>query len=209
MSTPISKMTKKELIEEITESGHSVDADETVALLRSQLTAIRAENEPAPEPKPLDISTLRKRRIKREEGFEYILNSTTDEHDNPMPTTVRARIPDILDTTTLNSLPESLRTAIFDLTRTVEEMDGKAKEEVENMPTADLVKNFGDLSQMADAYVIAGFIEPRVYGTAEEADENGGAWVSDIPWADRIAFFEYCSRRERGAAQSLRGFSKR
>ena len=39
-----------------------------------------------------------------------------------------------------------------------------------------------------------------------EADEKGGVWVQDIEFADRMAFFNYCSARQKGASATVAPF---
>lgn len=236
MSTPVSKMKKQELIEEASRLGyvdphtHTVDelrnivtdlqgsAEQSAAEAREHLESKRAEFEElaAVEPKPLDISVLRDRRRYRTEGVPFTLTATTDGEGNP--TVVRVRIPDILDADTLDMLPDALRAEVFSTIEEVEKANtaamrnvkqGGEGEAVTAMSTAELASRFGNLSKMADAYVIAGFIEPRVYATPEEADEHGGAWVKDIEFVDRMAFFTYCTDNERGAASLAKPFPAR
>jgi hypothetical protein len=160
-------------------------------------------------PRRLDPAAARRRRQAREAGFEFTLVNTTD--DEGFPSVVRAKLPQIFDAETLASLPSELRQEIFKVVESVEEIEiGKTPDErqaaLDGLSTADIVQQFGNIAHVVDAYCIAGFQEPRCYATAEEADEQGGVWVRDIEFADRMAFFEFCSRRERGGASVVKPF---
>lgn len=176
-------------------------ADEARAEAEQYVAERRREYEnapPKPQPKPLDLATLRKRRARREDVFPFTLIHTTDDDGNP--TIVKAKMPNIFDVDGLADLPAHLRGEIVRLIEVVEGMEKEGKP-VEEMDTRTAVENFGSIAHMADAYVISGFVEPRVYATPEEADKQGGAWVRDIESADRMAFFHYCTNREgRGVA---------
>lgn len=170
--------------------------------------------QPQPAPKPAGYQrpspeTLRARRLKREEGFEFVLHATTDDQGNP--TVVRARRPDLFDADNLASLPDKHQRAVFDLITYTEQQEGKAqtadeREALARMGVGDMARQFGNMTQMADAYVLLGFMEPRVYATAAEADEKGGLWIKDIELADRIAFMNHVDDARGGAAEQVSTF---
>lgn len=158
---------------------------------------------PPKTPKPLDLAALRKNRAKREETFQFTLYATTDDDGNPF--VVEARLPSIFDADGLADLPSYLRRSIIEIIESVERLE-KEGQSFDDADTKTVVENFGSVGHIADAYVINGFVKPRVYATAEEADEKGGAWVRDISSSDRIAFFHYCTEREGGVAADVKPF---
>lgn len=163
--------------------------------------------EPAPEPAPtrLDPAALRARKRREQEGYDFILRATTDEHGNP--TVARVRRPDIFDADTLEGLPDAIQTRIFGVIEEAEKAESAGgPQAMEESVTELLKRNYGAFAAMADAYVIAGFIEPRVYPTAAEADANGGLWVKDIERADRIAFYHHCTGMVTEATEGVAGF---
>lgn len=160
-------------------------------------------------PNPAD---LRARRRQREEGFEFVLHATTDANGNP--TVVRAKRPDIFDADSLGSLPQQHQQAVFDLITETERAERSAttddeREAMQRMSVADFARSYGNVAHIADAYVLLGFIEPRVYATAAEADEKDGLWVKDIEFADRMAFMTHVTEMQQGAAAQAATFPAR
>lgn len=171
-------------------------------------TAVPPDPSPAAAPTRLNPAALRERKRREQRGYDFILRATTDEDGNP--TVARVRRPDIFDADELGKLPDHMQTAIFALIEEAEKEEGKPQRpDVEQGVVELLKRNYGAFSTMADAYVIAGFIEPRVYATAAEADANGGVWVKDIERADRIAFYHHCTGLWREVTDELGSFRER
>jgi hypothetical protein len=172
--------------------------------------APKAPVSPAPRgPKRLDPAALRRRRQTREAGFDFTLETTLDDDGNP--SVVRARLPNLLDASSLATLPADMRREVFQMIEQVETLEGNGQgsgfgDLVDGMSSDQLADAFGAIASVVDAYCVIGFVEPRCYATEEEADEQGGAWVADIEFADRMAFFNYCSARQKGASATVTPF---
>lgn len=179
--------------------------------------SVMPEPGPAPQPEPapvqagpkrLDPAALRARRQREAAGYDFVLRATTDEDGNP--TVARVRRPDIFDADEIGKLPQHMQHAIFRLIEEAEAQEGKTPGATVEESVVDLLaRNYASFATLADAYVIAGFIEPRVYATAAEADTNGGVWVKDIERADRMAFYHHCTGMRTEAAESLTNFRDR
>jgi len=160
-------------------------------------------------PKRLDPAAARKRRQAREQGFDFVLQSTLDDDGNP--SIVRARIPQLLDADSLSMLSADMRREIFKMIEEVQQMEGfatgnGAEAVVASMQADELADTFGAITKVVDAYCVMGFVEPRCYFTVDEADAKNGVWVRDIEFSDRLAFFNHCSQQERGAAAKVTPF---
>lgn len=177
--------------------------------MTDQFTPNHETPQPAPAapagPTRLDAAALRARKRREQEGYDFVLRATTDEHGNP--TVARVRRPDIFDADTIESLPDTIQTRIFGIIEEAEKVESAGgASAMEESVTELLKRNYGAFASMVDAYVIAGFIEPRVYATAAEADANGGVWVKDIERPDRIAFYHHCTGMATEAAEDIAGF---
>ena len=150
-----------------------------------------AEHIAPPEPRRLDPGALRKRRAERLATVTYVLQNTEDE-----PVEVTVKRPDIFDADTIRALPTHLSASIFKLMEETRKHEGELSEdELREQPIDHLINNYGNSSDMAEAFVLAGFVEPRAYDTPEEADREGGVWVKDVAFSDRIAFMNWCNGR--------------
>lgn len=170
-----------------------------------------ASNEPKPPRKPTRLSsgTARKRRQERTATKEFVLEATLDDDGNP--TSALVRKPNIFDADELQKLPKHMQAKIFELIDETELAEGTSTEEDdgEGRSLMEFAQAFGSASEMADAYCVAGFVEPRCYADADEADAQGGVWVKDIDFQDRIAFLTYCTGTQREAAAAVRQFRER
>jgi hypothetical protein len=163
-------------------------------------------------PKRLDPAALRRRRQQRETGFDFVLAQTLDDEGNP--SVIRARLPNLLDASSLASLPADMRREVFQMIEQVESLEGSGQagapsgfgDLVDSMSGDQLADAFGAISSVVNAYCVIGFLEPRCYATEAEADDAGGVWVADIEFADRMAFFNECSAKQRGASATVTPF---
>jgi hypothetical protein len=162
---------------------------------------------PRRRPAKLNPASLRARRQKREQGFEFTLVATTD--DEGEPTIVRARRPEIFDADSMALLPDYMQQSIFQLISATEEAEGDVRDEIAGMPLSDIARNFGNVAHIADAYCVLGFIEPTCCATADEADAKGGVWVKDIEFADRMNFMNHCADMQKRAAADVASFPER
>ena len=154
-------------------------------------------------PTRLNPASLRARRANRERGFVFVLEETLDEDGNP--SSARVRMPSLFDAQTLASLPDELRQEVFKLVEAVEGNPAMAEDRAE-LSVTEVAKYLGSVAHLVNAYCIAGFIEPRCYATAEEADARGGVWTDDIEFNDRMRFFEFCSARQKGGSAQAKPF---
>lgn len=155
------------------------------------------------QPKRLDPKAARARRAQRNATFEFPLPNTLDEDGTP--TSALARRPALLEADELRHLPDHMQQSIFKLMEQTEAFEGMdtAGQEAQ---VATLARSYGSIADMADGYVLRGFVEPKVYATAEEADAEGGVWLYDIALDDRMAFFDLCTNARERAAQTAAPF---
>jgi hypothetical protein len=147
-----------------------------------------------------------RRRVKQDEGFEFILENTLDEDGNPF--SVRARIPSPHNPDDLMRAPADLQRYIFDVMSKAE----KAGPEAMNAPGIDpddFEANIEKINEAEDAirfYIVMGFVEPRAYSTVEEAEEQGGIWWKDVEYFDRVAFVAHCTSQTKAVAAAVKPF---
>jgi hypothetical protein len=166
------------------------------------------------QPVRLDPAKLRAKKAREREGYDFILHATTDDEGHP--TIVRVRRPSLFDADELLALPTDLQNAIFTMIEETEQAEGKQAESDEGdaqlareRSLRETFQQYGNVGEMAKAYCLLGFLEPRCYATAEEADANGGVWVRDIEMEDRIAFLNHCTETLREASATVVPFRGR
>jgi hypothetical protein len=140
-----------------------------------------------PQRKKLTRSRAKAYQDRKRKGFWFTLQHTRDEDNEPMVALVH-RV-NFLDKDTLGHLPKAIANKL--LSMNVE----RARRRSEGPPQINektLLREMGKSREMSDAYVCAGFVEPRVYMTEAEADLMGGVWVEDIDVADRMVFLAVC-----------------
>lgn len=130
-------------------------------------------------------SLARRRRQERLERFEFTLDHTCD--DAGRPTVVIAKRPELFSSDTIRHLPDSAQRKVIGFINAVAAREGNTAPDVENGISAEMYLMFQDV---VDTTVMAGFVEPRVYPTPEEADAAGGVWILDIDMRDRQRFYE-------------------
>lgn len=155
-------------------------------------------------PRRFNPAVARKRRQERNATFEFVLENTLDEEGNP--TSALCRKPNIFDAEELLQLPKHIQGEVFQLIEETQKAEGEFQQSGKDPSLSEMAEQYGSLTTMADAACLAGFIDPRLYATEEEADANGGVWVKDIDFQDRMAFFNLITGEQREAAASVAGF---
>lgn len=142
-----------------------------------------------PKRKRLSPSIARKAHEDRTRGWTFTLNHTRDEDGQPTEALVR-RV-NMMDKDMLASLPKAIQQKLFELQ--IERARRQQKNEKEQaLNVSTVVRELGRTRETANAFVIAGFIEPKVYATEAEAVRNDGVWVEDIDVSDRLIFMAAC-----------------
>lgn len=139
--------------------------------------------------------TLAKKIKQREDiGYEFVLLNTLDDDGNPA--TARVRRINVLDRAVIGALPKAMGQKVLEAqierARAQQELRNRVKAGERPDLTKVILREMYRNEELADAYVIAGFIDPRVYATEEEADQKGGVWVEAINQADRTAYMAAC-----------------
>lgn len=142
---------------------------------------------------------------RKKSGFWFLLQHTRDEDGEPMEALVH-RI-NFLDRETLIHLPKAVQTRLININ--VERMRKRGEVTRDSLTPQMFVREMGRSREMADAYVCAGFVDPKVYPTKEEAELMGGVWVEDIDVADRMIFSAVCEGSWEDALTVLTPFSDR
>lgn len=160
---------------------------------------------PAPRrPQRLNPRTASIRRAARNRTHEFELKHTLDEEGQP--TTALVRKPALLEADEMRQLPDHIQQGIFKLMEATEAFEGDDDTTQTEAQVRAAARHYGSIADMADGYVLRGFIEPKVYATEEEADANGGVCLADIDMNDRFAFFDFCSGAREQAAETARPF---
>lgn len=143
-------------------------------------------------------------------GWIFDLNATLDGEGKPQQAVVR-RVT-IADTQMIKSLPQHVQQKLTSLLDEQAFEQSKAensrghKGARKKMTTKILVNNLEDGMEIADIMCVAGFIDPKVYLTEEEAEQHSGVWVGHIHKADRLAFNRVCQADQEAIADRLRPF---
>ncbi|MGN6033534.1 MAG: DUF7391 family protein [Thermomicrobiales bacterium] len=152
-------------------------------------------------------SDFRARRNRQpDDVFEFVLENTRDGDGNPL--SVMARIPNFEDIDALSKLPNTLQAAMFEM---LEKLQGAQQEIDETGAGADdaaaisrfAMENLGNMVASANAWVIMGFVEPKVYLDLDEADAKDGVWINDIEFPDRLAFMNLAHGNHQEASQKV------
>jgi len=154
-----------------------------------------------------NVSDFRARRNRQpDDVFEFVLENTRDGDGNPL--SVLARIPNFEDIDALAKLPSTLQAAMFEMLNTLQgvqtEVDASnATPEEAAALSRFALENLGNMVASANAWVIMGFVEPKVYMDLAEADANDGIWINDIEFPDRLAFLNLANGNHQEASQKV------
>lgn len=140
---------------------------------------------------------------RKKNGFWFLLQHTRDEDGEPMEALVH-RV-NFLDKETLVHLPKAVQTRLININ--LERIKKRGEMTKDTLTAQAFVREMGRSREMADAYVCAGFIDPKVYPTQAEADLMDGVWVEDIDVADRMIFSAVCEGSWEEAMTVLTPFS--
>lgn len=145
--------------------------------------------------KRLTGSMAKKSKAQRETGFKFTLQYTLDEDGNQTEAIVR--IVSVFDPEMLGAMPKALSAKIIQINQerarrqAAQQGNPQGQEQVN---TATVLRELGRTKEMATAYCVAGFIDPKVYMTREAAEAQGGVFVDDIAYEDRAIFMAICEQ---------------
>jgi hypothetical protein len=139
---------------------------------------------------------------KKESGFLFLLQHTRDEDGHPMEALVRRL--NFLDADVMKQLPKAIQRKLFEMTSERTRQRGENRKQ--DITMSVMMRELQRSREMANTYVMAGFIDPRVYETQEEAELMDGVWVEDIDIADRMIFVGVCEGGWDDAQNLLRPF---
>lgn len=169
----------------------------------------------APEPpKPNKQKTVPFTRAKAKEakaqedrGFLFTLLNTRDPETH-LPMTIRVRRVNMLDSATMGHLPRAIQAKLLELQAERARMQAKYAEmgPDEKLDASTILRELHRTKEMANAYMMAGSMEPRVYATEQEADQKGGAWINEIHELDRMTFMGVCDGAWEDAVSVLTPF---
>lgn len=111
------------------------------------------------------------------------------------------RFPSFADKARIDALPTQLRKRAADLMFANPTTPGRVD------PVSNMDRTTARGREVANLYCVVGWVEPRVFFTAEEADSAGGVWVEDIPFEDRWTFVRISDGEDRLAAGLVAPFS--
>ncbi len=151
--------------------------------------------------RPLTAEIAEQQPALNERGYLFTLFHTVDSEGNP--TVARVKRMTLAERATIAALPSLLQTKFLDIARKIQEQSG-ARNRDTILTKERMLENSGRINDQANLYVCAGFLEPRVYLTQQEAIEHGGVWVERIHYADRSAFATLCEESSEEAASRFR-----
>lgn len=146
--------------------------------------------------------TARRRMDQEAKGYWFLLRNTRHP-DTQEPQRIYVRRVTLLDRATIGNLPRQLQERIIAITRAAATNQGD-QEKIAKVQ--QVMRNLGRSEEVADAYMVAAAIEPRVYASLDEADRLGGLWVKEIDINDRHAFVAACDGMTREAVALLTPF---
>lgn len=111
------------------------------------------------------------------------------------------RFPSFADKARIDALPSGLRKRAAELMFANTSTPGRVD------PVSNMDRTTSRGREVANLYCVVGFEDPKVYFTAEEADEKGGVWVEDIPFEDRWTFVRISDGEDRLASGLVAPFS--
>jgi hypothetical protein len=152
-----------------------------------------------PQLRLLTPETARAQSQQNERGWVFTLHHTTDADGNPQQIIVRKV--SLADRATLAHLPAVLQNRFLSI---VNDQTDRAPQE--RLTKERMLDNAESRVELANLYLCAGAINPRVYLTPGEAPRFSGVFVGDINLADRMAFQTACEGSTRDAAQRFRPY---
>jgi hypothetical protein len=152
----------------------------------------------------LTPSMARSQSQQNERGWIFTLYHTTDP-ETGQPSEMIVQKVSLADRATLGNLPSVLQKRFVDVVNhqnNQPDSEGRITKE-------RVLENAENRVELANLYVCAGAINPRVYMTQDEAQQFGGVWVGDISVTDRISFQQACERSTKEAAGRFRPYRGR
>lgn len=96
--------------------------------------------------------------------------------------TARVKLPSFVNRAMINELPRDVQKIAAELMFSNASTPGRVD------PVSNMDRSTKRGREVANLYCVVGFVEPKVYFTQEEAEENNGVWVEDIQFEDRWTF---------------------
>jgi len=176
--------------EEVPEADSIPEGDEPSwdDLIISQEELEKLNPIPATPRKRLTRQRAKQYQQVKAQGFIFTLNHTLDEDGKPMDAVVR-RVT-FADKEFFHGLPKSIQNQLINLN--LERVRRQRETTPETITPSTFMRQLGSTREMANAYCIAGFVDPRVYATEADADRFDGVWVEDIDVNDRMVFLGVC-----------------
>lgn len=173
--------------------------------------ATKTATKAAAAPAGFSRSLAERIRAKRDAVHEFRLTATEQMAGEPLPP-AKVRIPDLGNPEILAGLPDTLLRTMLQVANEIEAGgSGMTDIDLSKPNEIDLTaakQNAIRQRALIDAYCVAGFVEPRLWLTQDEADDND--WLlSDIHPSDRIAFFNWCNGVQTEAAATVAPFPDR
>ena len=147
----------------------------------------------------------RKSAAERSAGYIYRLRMTGGN--------ARVRLPNLNDRVFMNSLPEHAQTSLSRTLLELQDANNPATKAQTGPRTvkeawAKLMESIRDQEELADAIVVACFLEPRVVRTGAELDTavQNMITVADLHLEDRLDFLALVVEGEGNAARRLEMF---
>lgn len=111
------------------------------------------------------------------------------------------QFPSFADKAKIDALPSGLRKRAAELMFSNTSTPGRVD------PVSNMDRTTTRGREVANLYTVVGFQDPKVYFTAEEADDKNGVWVEDIPFEDRWTFVRISDGEDRLASGLVAPFS--
>ncbi len=146
------------------------------------------------------------RRRQRENGFTFPLVATSLGLEETLEARVRGL--ELFDKAAIKQLPVDVQAAVWEAIQ-VSQREQKLMAEFKGSPeTFDAFSERGrHLIEVANVFVIAAFVEPRVVATeAELAEQPGAWWIENIHTDDRIEFMQLSNSTDAGVSKKLKMF---
>lgn len=117
--------------------------------------------------------------------------------------TARVKLPSFANRAVIEEMPKDIRKMAADLMFSNSATPGRVD------PISNMDRTTKRGREVANLYVVVGFIDPPVYFTEAEAEADpNGVWVEDIPFEDRWTFVRICDGDDTLSARLVSPFSE-
>lgn len=137
-----------------------------------------------------------------EDGLLFPLSATSIGEDKVWQARVRRL--NTTDRAAIEMLPTAMQETVMAGLKAFQKLQKETKDPDTLM---DVAKQNDEMMTTANAFCLAGFIEPRLVATEAELSANTDAYlVTDIAAEDRLSWFFACADADHAAARSLKSF---